>query len=40
MAELTAIQSAETVAALRALAGTERELATPCHDLFAKHFLG
>ncbi len=39
MAELTAIQSAETVAALRAIAGTERELATPCRDLFAKHFL-
>ncbi len=40
MAQLTAIQSAETVAALRALAGTERDLATPCRDLFAKHFLG
>jgi methyltransferase (TIGR00027 family) len=40
MAQLTAIQSAETVAALRALAGTERRLATPCCDLFAKHFLG
>jgi methyltransferase (TIGR00027 family) len=40
MAQLTAIQSAETVAALRALAGTERGLATPCRDLFAKHFLG
>jgi methyltransferase (TIGR00027 family) len=39
MAELTAIQSAETVAALRAIAGTEQELATPCRDLFAKHFL-
>lgn len=39
MAEPTAIQSAETVAALRAIAGTEQELATPCRDLFAKHFL-
>ena len=39
MAELTAIQSAETVAALRAVAGTELGLATPCRDLFAKHFL-
>jgi methyltransferase (TIGR00027 family) len=40
MAELAAIQSAETVAALRALACDERGLSTPCHDLFAKHFLG
>src|SRR5690242_20081967 len=40
MAQLDAIQSAETVAALRALAGTESGLATPCRDLFARHFLG
>ena len=39
MAELNAIQSAETVAALRALAGTEAALVTPCRDLFARHFL-
>ncbi len=39
MAEFSAIQSAETVAALRALAGTEAALATPCRDLFARHFL-
>jgi methyltransferase (TIGR00027 family) len=39
MAQHTAIQSAETVAALRAIAGSEQELATPCRDLFAKHFL-
>ena len=40
MAQIAAIQSAETVAALRALACTEHGLATPCRDLFAKHFLG
>ena len=39
MTELTAIQSAETLAALRALAGFETGLATPCRDLFASHFL-
>jgi methyltransferase (TIGR00027 family) len=39
MTEFTAIQSAETLAALRALAGYETGLATPCRDLFASHFL-
>jgi methyltransferase (TIGR00027 family) len=39
MGALNAIQSAETVAALRALAGTEAALVTPCRDLFARHFL-
>lgn len=39
MAELTAIQSAETLAALRALAEREPRLATPCRDRFARNFL-
>jgi methyltransferase (TIGR00027 family) len=39
MSQLTAIQSAETLAALRALAVSERDLATPCIDRFAKRFL-
>jgi methyltransferase (TIGR00027 family) len=39
MSQLTAIQSAETLAALRALAVGERELATPCIDRFARQFL-
>jgi methyltransferase (TIGR00027 family) len=39
MAELTAIQSAETVAALRALALYDTALATPCRDAYAEHFL-
>ena len=39
MPQLDAIQSAETVAALRALAGSEAGLVTPCRDLFARHFL-
>ena len=39
MADHSAIQSAEIVAALRALAGTEQNLVTPCRDLFAEHFL-
>lgn len=39
MAELAAIQSAETLAALRALAGYERSLTIPCRDAFAKQFL-
>jgi methyltransferase (TIGR00027 family) len=39
MSQLTAIKSAETLAALRALAVGERELATPCIDRFARQFL-
>ncbi len=39
MSQLTAIQSAETLAALRALAVSERALATPCIDRFARQFL-
>ena len=39
MSQLTAIQSAETLAALRALAVGERELVTPCIDRFARQFL-
>jgi len=39
MATQTAIESAETVAALRALACYDRELATPCRDAFAAQFL-
>jgi methyltransferase (TIGR00027 family) len=37
--EAAAIQSAETMAALRALAGSDRSLATPCSDAFARVFL-
>jgi methyltransferase (TIGR00027 family) len=40
MTQLAAIRSAETVAALRALAGYEQDLTTPCRDLFARNFLG
>jgi methyltransferase (TIGR00027 family) len=36
----TAIESAETVAFLRALAVTDASLATPCSDTHARHFLG
>ena len=39
MAELAAIQSAETLAALRALAGYERNLSRPCRDEYAAQFL-
>lgn len=39
MTEPAAIKSAESVAALRALAGYEQDLATPCRDMFAKQFL-
>src|SRR6185436_20959758 len=39
MSQLTAIQSAETLAALRALAVGEQHLATPCIDRFARQFL-
>lgn len=40
MAELGAIQSAETVAALRAMVANECGLAVRCEDRLAKHFLG
>ncbi|HEX3872085.1 MAG TPA: SAM-dependent methyltransferase, partial [Pirellulales bacterium] len=36
----TAIESAETVAFLRALAVTDASLAAPCCDTHARHFLG
>lgn len=39
MADLAAIQSAETVAALRALALYDTGLATPCRDAYAVRFL-
>jgi methyltransferase (TIGR00027 family) len=39
MSQLAAIQSAETVAALRALAGSDDGLLEPCRDLFAGQFL-
>jgi methyltransferase (TIGR00027 family) len=38
--QTTAIQSAETLALLRAVATRDDTLATPCRDSFAKHFLG
>jgi methyltransferase (TIGR00027 family) len=40
MANHTAIQSAETVAALRAMVANESALAIGCEDRLAKHFLG
>ena len=40
MAQLTAIQSAETMAALRAMVANESDLAVRCQDPLAKHFLG
>lgn len=40
MAQQAAIRSAETLAALRALAVHETGLAIRCEDRFAKHFLG
>ena len=40
MAQRTAIQSAETLAALRAMVANENDLAVRCEDRLAKHFLG
>ncbi len=40
MSHSAAIQSAETVAALRAAAANETALAFACGDRFAKHFVG
>jgi methyltransferase (TIGR00027 family) len=40
MAQRTAIESAETMAALRAIVTNESDLAVRCQDPLAKHFLG
>lgn len=40
MAQHTAIQSAETLAALRAMVAHESDLAVRCEDRLAQHFLG
>ena len=40
MLNYAAIQSAETVAALRAMVANENDLAVRCEDRLAKHFLG
>ncbi len=40
MVQHTAVQSAETLAALRAIVANEADLAVKCEDRHAKHFLG